>query len=516
MLAAAWYFFAPVQLGGNASYVITFGTSMQPAYTAGDLAVVKPAAGYHVGEIVAYKNMLLGGQTVLHRIIGIKNGQYTFKGDNNNFVDSFHPTANQLVGKMWIHVPKAGKYLAMLHGSRMLIALALISLLLFGGAAASQNQRKRRGRLTDVPEIDSVPSRGSASTVVVAALSGLLAFGLLAGAAYTRPLTKQTQKLGMYTQTGHFTYGAQLNGSAPVYTGGQIKTGQPIFLSVVHNANFQFSYHFKAKAQHQVFGTLALAAKVTAPDGWARTLSLSAPQPFTGDTASASGTIDITQLQKLLGQVAKMTNVTGGTYNLTIAPTVKVHGAVDGHTLKDSFAPTLPFLVDAYQLQLVPAGAAGSGGMGMLTQSAQGTGPATVANTISLPKATLNVATARKIGEAGAGAAIVALLAGLLLTLRTRPRNELENILQTYGEIIVHVTDTPTGVDLPTVTVGSFEGLVRIAEQAARMILHLRHEDLDVFFIEDNGFVYTYQVQTKSAVAAEQQAQVVRTAPDVP
>jgi hypothetical protein len=46
---------------------------------------------------------------------------------------------------------------------------------------------------------------------------------------------------------------------------------------------------------------------------------------------------------------------------------------------------------------------------------------------------------------------------------------------------------------LPTVSIGSIDGLVQIAEQLARPILHLSNEEADVYFIEDNGFVYTYE-----------------------
>ena len=53
VLASMWFFLAPSQLGGSSSYVITYGTSMAPAYHAGDLAVVRASGSYHVGEIIA-------------------------------------------------------------------------------------------------------------------------------------------------------------------------------------------------------------------------------------------------------------------------------------------------------------------------------------------------------------------------------------------------------------------------------------------------------------------------------
>ena len=80
---------------------------MEPRFHTGDLAIVRPADQYKVGDIVAYQSSLLH-TVVLHRIVAIHDGRYTFKGDNNNFLDPDHPTRSQLVGKLWLHLPRGG------------------------------------------------------------------------------------------------------------------------------------------------------------------------------------------------------------------------------------------------------------------------------------------------------------------------------------------------------------------------------------------------------------------------
>ena len=92
--------YAPTNLGGRTTYVSTYGTSMSPRFHAGDLAVVQPAHEYHVGEVVAYHSSTLRGAVVLHRIVAIHDGRFTFKGDNNNFLDPSHPTADRIVGRL--------------------------------------------------------------------------------------------------------------------------------------------------------------------------------------------------------------------------------------------------------------------------------------------------------------------------------------------------------------------------------------------------------------------------------
>ena len=110
VLAAAWFFLAPVQLGGFTSYAATVGTSMEPRFRAGDLAAVRQAHSYHVGQVVLYESPVLH-RPVLHRIIAIQNGHYFFKGDNNGFVDAGYATRGELVGRLWFRVPKAGRVL---------------------------------------------------------------------------------------------------------------------------------------------------------------------------------------------------------------------------------------------------------------------------------------------------------------------------------------------------------------------------------------------------------------------
>src|SRR6185437_2391147 len=98
VLGAAWFYLAPPQLGGRTEYAVTFGVSMEPHFHIGDLVVLRTRGAYRVGHVVAYRSHDLG-QNVLHRIIGIRNGLYTFKGDNNGFVDPEHPGARDLVGE---------------------------------------------------------------------------------------------------------------------------------------------------------------------------------------------------------------------------------------------------------------------------------------------------------------------------------------------------------------------------------------------------------------------------------
>src|SRR6187399_497338 len=103
-LAGAVLFFAPAQLGGGTSYAIIVGSSMEPKLHRGDLAVVRKQDVYRAGDVVLYDSRELGSK-VLHRIVRVEDGRIVVKGDNNSFLDSEHPTQDQIVGSLWTSAP---------------------------------------------------------------------------------------------------------------------------------------------------------------------------------------------------------------------------------------------------------------------------------------------------------------------------------------------------------------------------------------------------------------------------
>ena len=100
--------FCPLNLGGQVSYVMVNGISMEPGFHTGDLAIMRQAADYQVGDIVTYRNAHLNAN-VIHRIIGVEGDHFVFKGDNNSWFYAYRPTQAELVGKLWLHLAQVGK-----------------------------------------------------------------------------------------------------------------------------------------------------------------------------------------------------------------------------------------------------------------------------------------------------------------------------------------------------------------------------------------------------------------------
>ena len=139
--AATWWYVAPPPLGGSTTVVTVDGTSMLPKLRVTDLVALRPQHTYRVGDVVGYRSGLIH-RVVLHRIVAIHDGRYVFKGDNNSFVDPDRPTRSQLVGRLWIHIPTAGRLVQQLHRAPVAAALAVL-LVLTAGLSGSPKRRRR-------------------------------------------------------------------------------------------------------------------------------------------------------------------------------------------------------------------------------------------------------------------------------------------------------------------------------------------------------------------------------------
>jgi len=128
LLILGWVaLFRPQILGGPATYLVVRGTSMLPAYETGDLVVLQQQPAYAVGDVIGYRvptGEIGAGRVVLHRIIGTSPGGFLVQGDNNEAVDPWTPTADDIAGRLWIVIPVVGRLLAWLHEPAVVGALA--------------------------------------------------------------------------------------------------------------------------------------------------------------------------------------------------------------------------------------------------------------------------------------------------------------------------------------------------------------------------------------------------------
>lgn len=107
VLAWSWVNLRPSQLGGPVTYTVISGQSMEPALSVGDLAFIRDASAYDVGDVVAYRTE--GGAIVLHRISRVlDDGRFVLRGDANSWDDPFLPGPDEVLGRLDMHVSNVG------------------------------------------------------------------------------------------------------------------------------------------------------------------------------------------------------------------------------------------------------------------------------------------------------------------------------------------------------------------------------------------------------------------------
>ena len=513
LAGTAWFFLAPPPLGGSTSYVVTHGVSMEPKFKTGDLALVRPAADYRVGDVVAYHSSLLH-IVVLHRIYAIHDGHYTFKGDNNNFLDPVHPTRSALVGKLWVHLPHAGVFLTALHNPiTAAVLIGVIGLVLLS-ATSSKTGRGKRPRRPGPPSsaappimTDSKLPGGRAidrsAGLICAGGIGLVAVVLLGLAllAFARPTRTPRTHAIPYTQSATFSYGATVR-TGPVYPSGKVSTGDPIFLALVHRLNVGFAYRFSGPDTTSLRGTVAVLLKLTGPTGWSRTISLAPARHFHGDRVSAHVSLNLSSLQAMLSQIALETGISTSGYTAAVAPEVHVRGLMSGRPLVTTFTPSVDFGLEPLQLQ-PGGGAAGSAAAGFAPSQRGSVATSSLAESdLTLPGFSVAISTLRVLAPIGF---LIALGIGSILmvvVLRSPVLHEAARIKAKYGHMMVSIT---AGHDLgwPAIDVASIKALARLAESSGQLILHSHDDSVDTYMVNDEGSVYRYQARQPKVVWGE-------------
>jgi signal peptidase len=104
----------PVTLGGATSLTVVSGTSKEPTYHTGDLAVVRRSGDIAVGDVIVYtvpRGEPGEGRRVIHRVIGGDPvAGFVTRGDNRDTPDMWRPRAADVVGTVRAIVPQGGTW----------------------------------------------------------------------------------------------------------------------------------------------------------------------------------------------------------------------------------------------------------------------------------------------------------------------------------------------------------------------------------------------------------------------
>ena len=479
-----WMLLAPTQLGGQVSYVIVDGNSMETGFHLGDLVLVRKASTYQIGDAVTYQNAELG-RYVFHRIVNSNLERFVLKGDHNTWLDSYHPASEEIVGKLWVHIPKLGKAIEWL---RMPIHLA-IAIGLLGGSLMS-NMLMQPSKHGKSKKSSTINLAGGSEVAMYAFGFLMLAFLALGIFAFTRPLTRIADNI-LYQQDGNFFYSA--TGTPDVYDTDMVRSGEPVFPKLTCFLNVGFAYTLTGDQLQDVSGKHQLYARVMdEQSGWQRTIPLVSETLFNGNSYLTMATLDVCQVEALVNLVKQETGLHQNIYTLKIIPHVDVMAKITGNEIQDSFEPGLSFKFDEVHFYLASDNAQADP-LHITKQSSMDSSNMQ-ANILPLLGWKPSVQGARASALIGLGLSLGGLLSIGWYIYNKAQQSQQALIQLRYGGLLMDVHERVIEPLAPAIDVRKIEDLAKIAERQNTMILHMSLNLMDYYLVQGNGTTYRYVV----------------------
>lgn len=488
-LLGAWIAFAPLSLGGKTSYVIVNGISMEPGFHLGDLTIIRKAANYQVGDVVTYNDTRMNAY-VIHRIIGVDNDRFILQGDNNSWVDAYYPTQEEIIGKLWIYIPKLGKLFKWLRVPlHLALTLAFLGGILMSGMIIKPSNE---GKLRTRPFVG--PGASSENGLYVFGFLTLVFLGISIF-VFVRPLTRTADEIH-FTQQGQFSYSA--TGTPVIYDTNVVRSGEPVFPRLACSLNIGFTYNMLGNNLQGISGNYQLIARVMDQQtGWQRTIPMSGVTTFSGSSFSTTSTLDVCQIVTLVQILEQETGLRAGNYMLEVFPQVTMTGNADGIPVSDTFEPKLVFRFDDVSFALFTP----DGQNDPLTSSKEQSiaNPSVETNTLSVLGWNASVLTIRLIGLLGLTLSMGGLTIFGLRMYATTNQSPEALIRSRYGSLMVNASDQKIHTTGALINVDSMDELAKLAERQNTIILHTTFNSMHSYQVQCNGTTYRYVSRSNKA-----------------
>lgn len=333
---------------GHLSSVVTNGVSMQPGHDPGDLVVVMRADRYAIGDVAAYRDPDRD-EVVLHRIVGGGAEAFRLRGDNNQSVDLATPSAEELLGRQVLHVPRIGRWL----GSPVMFAAAAgIAIALAAWATLAPARRRKDADAS--PASPASDPTDSAETSVGAVASTPMPSRSRRSRRANRPATsRRAQRARRWRwwhvalvagdvaviaglvvafvvpptvvppppvpmHVGSLSYRAEVPVS-DAYPEGVVQTGDSVFARVTDDLDVVFRY----EGDPAVPATARLRTVIDASGGWTAAYELVPPTDVVAGGAELVAALDLAALRTTLDDVEAQTGITLTTVQLRIEALVE-------------------------------------------------------------------------------------------------------------------------------------------------------------------------------------------------
>jgi signal peptidase I len=498
-MALLWILFAPTQFGGQASYVIIAGASMEPSLRWGDLVIAHQSDTYEVGDVVTYTHPRVG--PVIHRIIGVDGAKYILQGDNNEWVDSYQPGNEEILGESWLTLRGAADFVQELRSplglALLSISIGIMVLVTFSRHQTQHDKQKnplKSGKLL-APSSAALDLReGWIFFLAVILLGGIL----LSAFAFSRPMWETIILELPYQHHGEFSYSAK--SSPSVYDQGLIRSGDAIFHSIVDDFIIRYTYEFEGPNTTDFSGAYNLILELSEPNGWRRRIELLPVTTFNETPLSISRSINISQIIWLVDHLRSRTDFDRLAFDVRIIPIINIHTKAAGQIIQDEFAPALHFKLDDYQLYL--------DGVNPFEEIEDPLNPVqigmlehlqTVPATLNILGLDIQVEMARWIAGIAVAVSLLSLVVIFYPVMRRWQQGESDRISLQYNQILLDVDKLPKAKPTQTIDLTKFSDLAKIAQSIDTLILHQAKQDAHTYLLQSGETTYRFLLQDEPA-----------------
>lgn len=472
----------PSQFGGPASYVTTYGNSMEPGMHPGDLVITRPNSTYGVGDVVAFRSQTLNA-VVLHRIVEARaDGTFITKGDNNSWLDPDVISDSDILGAMWVFIPQGGTWLNKITSPSALGGLTFLFIILFIGAAARYGSDRTKARRHNMGTGGTGakspgPVLGIDRDFWIARRQELLlcaavvgALGLLLGSlAWSQPTMVSRETSQTITDTVNFSYYATVPPSA-AYQDTKVVAPDPVFRKLADELVVEYTYD-------GVPATVVTDVQLATTTGWTWRMPQDEPVKALAGTAQQSVRLDLGTIERLATEGTQAAGIGLGSIIIKVAPIVTSETG--------TFEPVFSLTMDADKVSI------SDGGEQSLSVTQESTVPSAQVqpNELSLLMFSVGIWPARLLGLL-----FVAVGAGLAAWARRLPKPDANTHLAASEKRLGHMVVSAAHVEEvePVVDVTNLDALATIARRYALVILHVHQPSGDTYYVRDAQTTYRW------------------------
>jgi hypothetical protein len=329
--------------------------------------------------------------------------------------------------------------------------------------------------------------RWSAATAVAAVALAVL--------TWTQPGTTTATETRGIQHTAQLGYHASVNKTG-LYADDQIRTGDPVFLSVAGTLTTTFDYRLGFDPG-PVSGTESTSVRISAANGWARDLTLGPIEQIRSPHIQRNVSLDLAALLRLAHAAERAAGASFGSYTVTVTHRVDATGIVHGQRSSTSTTPRLVLTLTDQQATLQRA-----------TTAPRPGAPVSIIDTTKVTIATTKAATLPVLRwdlplvAVRALAISLALLALALASAAWYRRGVFPSPRAVFGHRLVRVSNNDSS-ELPVVDVDHPAALARLADLYATVILHMPQDADDLFVVMADHTIYRLRTTTAGRAAIQ-------------